>query len=171
MAAATTTTASKTTTTASEATTKMNETAKNVAEDFTAAAQDQFRKMTEMFTGNAEDMRAQAETLTEEMRVRMEKTQKHVADANAELVEAARTEMSDAVQFANDLASAKSFADALTVQQNYWTSLFQSRIERTQDITQNSVDVARESLKPVNASFGSMFDQSKMFGAFFPSKA
>ena len=164
MAAATSTKAKTAETTATEAT-------MNVAEDMTAAAQDQFQKMTEMFAGNSEELRAQAETLTEEMRVRVEKTQKALADTNAELVEAARTELSDAVQFTNDLTSAKTFADALTVQQNYWTSLFQNRIERAQDMTQNSVDVARESLTPMNASFGSMFDQSKMFGAFFPSKA
>ncbi len=164
MAAATTTKAKAAEKTATEAT-------MNVAEDLTSAAQDQFQKMTEMFAGNSEEFRAQAETLTEEMRARVEKTQKQIADTNAELVEAARAEIADAVQFTNDLTSAKTFADALTVQQNYWTSLFQNRIERAQDMTQNSVDVARETLSPINASFGPMFDQSKMFGAFFPSKA
>jgi polyhydroxyalkanoate synthesis regulator phasin len=140
-------------------------------EDFTVAAQDQFRKVIDTFTGNAEDVREQTEAISDEMRTRFEKTQKHVTEVSTDLVDAAQAEMSEAVQFATDLTSAKTFADALTVQQNYWTNLFQTRIERTQEITQNAADAARETFEPMNTSLGSVFDQSKLFGSFFPTKA
>lgn len=149
----------------------VNEDAIKSAEDFTAAAQDQFQKMVDLFAGNAEEMREKVETLTSEMRARMEKTQQHVADVNADLAEAARTEVSDAVQFANDLAKAKTFADALTVQQSYWTNLFDTRIKRIKDMTQTSIDVTREALEPAGDTFGAFFDQSKLFEGFFPAKA
>ena len=175
MATATTKTAAKpaakTTTATTAKPTDLGVDAFKSAEEMTAAAQDQFKKMVDMFTGNADDMREQAETVADEMRARFEKTQKQVADANADIVEAAREEISGAVQFANDLAQAKTFADALTLQQNYWTGLFQNRLEMTQELTQNAVDAARENLEPVDASFGSFFDQKKMFDAFFPAKA
>ncbi|MHA7872643.1 MAG: phasin family protein [Hyphococcus sp.] len=168
---AATKTAAKTTATAANTVEKQTEDAMNVASDITAAAQDQIQKMVDMAADNAEEMRAQTETMVDDLRARFEKTQKHMADANAEIVEAARTEVTDAVQFANDLASAKTFADALDIQQKYWTSLFNTRVERAQEMTQSAVDVARESMQPVNASMTAMFDPSKMFANLFPTKA
>lgn len=142
-------------------------TAANAAEDFTAAAQEQFETVMQSFTGNMEEMREKAEEITGAMRERFEKTQKHVADVNAGVMEAARSEISGAVQLTNDLAQAKSFADALQIQQNYWTSLLETRMERAREITEASVDAARETMTPAETSFSAFFDP-KTYEKFFP---
>ena len=100
------------------------------ADSFANAAREQMETLMGAFTGNTEEMREKAEAMNEEMRTRFEKTQQHVSDMNNELMEAARTEMNEAVQFANDMTQAKSVADALEIQRGYFMKLFQTRIER-----------------------------------------
>lgn len=160
-----------TTKAAEKAAAQVEETATKTVEDFTTAAQDQFRQMVDAFTGSTEELREQGAAVAEEMRTRFEKTQKQVADVNAGFVAAAQTEVSEAVQFANDLASAKTFADALSVQQNYWSNLFNTRVERTRELTENSLTVARETMTPIGGSMTEMFDPSTMFSKLFPTKA
>ncbi len=142
------------------------------AESFTKAAQEQFETLMGAFTGNADEVRGKVTEIAEEMRGRFEKTSKRVADVNAGLVEAARTETADAVQFANDLAKAKTFADALEIQRGYWTNLFETRMERARELTEVSVEAARENLTPVQGDFTPVFDV-KAFESFFrfPAKA
>lgn len=179
MAAATRKTAAKTTakTTAKTADTAVksalvNEDAFQTAETFTKAAHEQFETFMSSFTGNADEVRGKVEELAEEMRDRFEKTRKRVADVNAGLVEAARTETADAVQFANDLAKARTFADALEIQRGYWTNLFETRMERARELTEASVETARENLTPVNGGFTPVFDAKAFEGFFrFPAKA
>lgn len=160
-----------TTKAAEKAAAEVQETTTKAVEDMTTAAQDQFRQMIDAFAGNSEELREQGAAMADEMRARFEKTQKQVADVNADFVAAAQTEVSDAVQFANDLASAKTFADALTVQQNYWSNLFNNRVERTRELTEASLTVARETMTPIGGSMTEMFDPSKMFAKAFPTKA
>ena len=141
-------------------------------EDFADNARAQYEDMMRQFTDNAETIREQSEEFAAELRARIEKHQQLAADVNAEIVEAAKTEISDAVQFANDLGRAKTLSDALEIQQDYWTKLFQNRLARTQDLTAKSVDAAKEAFTPFNADFGGMFDTSAMEKMFrFPAKA
>ena len=117
-----------------------------------------------------EQMQTGFETMSETMataREQFEKTQNQLATVNKEFIEAARTEVSDAVQFTNDLVQAKTFADALSVQQAYFTNLFQSRVEHTQSLTEKSVEMAREVMTPQTSPLGTMMDP-KAFTAFFP---
>ncbi len=137
------------------------------ADGFANAAREQMETLMGAFTGNADEMREKAEALNEEMRARLEKTQKHVTDMNNELMEAARTEMSDAVQFANDMTQAKSVADALEIQRGYFSKLFETRIERARGMTEQSVALARETAAPADGAFTSYFDM-KAFEKFFP---
>lgn len=174
MPAATNKTTAKTTTTQAKdkvaATAAKESTNDNIfatADTFTNAAREQMETLVTAFSGNAEEMREQAEALNEEVRTRFEKTQKHVNEINNELIEAARTEMSDAVQLANDLTQAKTFADALEVQRGYWSKLFETRVERARELTEDSVEFVRENVTPANNAFPTYFD-TKAFEKFFP---
>ena len=140
------------------------------ADDFANAAHEQMETLMTAFTGNSEEMREKAEAMNEEFRARFEKTQQHVSEMNNELMEAARTEMSDAVQFANDLTQAKSVADALEIQRGYFSKLFETRMERAREMTENSVALARETATPANGAFAPYFD-TKAFEKFFPFSA
>ena len=140
------------------------------ADSFANAAREQMETLLTALTGNAEEMRDKAEAMNEEFRARFEKTQQHVSDMNNELMEAARTEMSDAVQFANDMTQAKSVTDALEIQRGYFAKLFETRIERARELTENSVALARETATPANGAFAPYFDP-KAFEKFFPFSA
>lgn len=163
-----TTTKAKTAAAPTDVSENSNDNVFAAAEDFTSAAREQLETLMTSFNGNVEGMREQAEELTGEMRARFEKTQKHIADMNTDMMDAARTEMSEAVQFANDLAQAKTFADALDVQRNYWTNLFETRMERAREMSEASVELARESAMPATGSFANFFDNAKAFENVFP---
>ncbi len=139
------------------------------ATDWAENAKEQFETMMSSFTGNFGDMRAQAEDLAETAQTRMKTVQDHAAETNARLMEAAQEEVNDAVQFASDLSSAKSFADVLSVQQSYWTKLIETRMEHARAITERSVETARETMTPVETPFANMKAFEKFFA--FPMKA
>lgn len=142
------------------------------ASDFAENAQEYYSEFLTNMTDAAEELREQAEDMTADVRARFEKQQKLAADVNAELVEAAKSEVSDAVQFASDLGKAKTFADALEVQQAYWTNLFETRVARTQDLTSKSVDAAKEAFAPFKTDVAGAFDTSAFEKFFrFPAKA
>ena len=131
--------------------------AEDVLEDVAAAAQDQFATAFQTMTGAYEQMRQQ-----------FEKTQSNYAEVSAKMMQAAQTEVSDAVQFANDLATAKTFGDALEVQQSYWTNLMHTRMERARELTELSVEAARANLPAeTTAPLANMFDTSA-YEKFFP---
>ncbi len=139
------------------------------AADWTETAKQQFETMMSSFTGNFGDMRAQAEGLAETTQARMKTVQDHAAETNTRLMEAAQEEMTSAVQFANDLSKAKSFADALSVQQSYWTKLFETRMAHAREISERSVATARETMTPIDTPFANMKAFEKFFA--FPMKA
>lgn len=139
------------------------------ATEWAESAKDHFETMMSSFTGNFEDMRDQAEELAETTQARIKTVQDHAAKTNARLIEAAQEEMTSAVQFASDLGKAKSFADALSIQQNYWTKLLETRMAHARDITESSVEAARSSMTPVEAPFANMKAFEKFFA--FPLKA
>lgn len=135
-------------------------------------AQQQFADAMSQFTGKAEDMREYAENITAELTARFEAQQQLATEINADFVEAAKTEITDAVQFTSDLGAAKSVADAMEIQQAYWTNLFQTRTTRMQDLTAKTVEATKETISPAATDFGAFFDTSafeKMFA--FPAKA
>ncbi len=143
-------------------------------EDYTAAAREQFEKAFGDFSGNAEELRDQFETLSGAVNEGFNRTREHVTDVSSEIAEAAREEVADAVQFANDLTKAKSLTDALEIQRDYWTNLFEARVERTKEITERSINLARKNAEPfAEAKAPSFFADSKAFENFFrfPAKA
>lgn len=150
----------------------VNEDALKTAEAFADATREQFESAMKNITEASEEWRKHADALGAELRERFEQNQKRVADVNAELVDAAQAEAAEAVQFATDLARAKTFADAAELHRGYWTKLFETRIERARTLTGTTVDVARDAMTPSKTDFGTIFD-GKAFEAFFrfPVKA
>lgn len=139
-------------------------------ETMSNAARDQFQTVTDAFTKNAETMRDQAEDMIETFRGSFETARTRMQTVNAELVNAAREETANAVDFVNDLARAKSFADALEIQRGYWSNLFETRVERTRALTNASVDAARETFEPLSKSL-SAFGANAAFDKFMPFSA
>jgi len=163
--ATTTKTAAKTA--AAEAATETVEIAETMsfaAADWADKAKEQFETMMSSFTGNFDDLRSHGEGLAEEVQARVKANHDRAAKTNARLVEAAKEEMTNAVQFASDLGKAKTFADALTVQQTYWTKFFETRMEHAKEITETTVEAARETMTPVEMPFANM----KAYEKFFP---
>lgn len=125
-------------------------------ESFSAAANDQFQSVLSAFSENAETLRERTEDMFEALRSNFEVSQTRLQSVSAELVAAARTEASEAVTFVNDLARAKTMADALEIQRSYWTNLFESRVERTRELARTSVEAARESIEPLSKSLATL---------------
>lgn len=162
-------TTSKTTAKTNTAKTETIDGAANNSADWAAAAQDQFETALNSFGGDFDEIRTKAEELTEQVQARLTATQEHAAQTNARLMEAAQEEVSSTVQLANDLTNAKSFADALTIQQTYWSNLFETRLTNARELTEKSVETARETFAPVATSFGDTKAFEKFFA--FPAKA
>ncbi|MEQ8179018.1 MAG: phasin family protein [Amphiplicatus sp.] len=146
------------------------ETATEAATTFSNAARNQFDTMLTAFNDQAETFRGQTEEMLETVRGNFETAQTRFQSVNADLLNAARDEMAEAVDFANELTRAKTFTDALEIQRNYWTNLFQTRVERTRELTNTAVEATRESFEPFSKSFGAGFTPAS-FEKFFPFAA
>lgn len=134
---------------------------------FTGAAQDQYEKLFSAFNTNAEEMRGVSEEMLSAMRSSFEAAQGRMQELGSEAMNAARDDMKEAVDFANDLARAKTVLDALEIQRNYWSRFFETRMERTRTMTQTSIEAARESLDPISKSFSSAFAAAPAFDKLF----
>lgn len=132
-------------------------------------SKEQFETMMSSFGGNFEEMREQAEELAETAQARMKRVQDCAAKNNACLIEAAQEEVSSTVQYAQDLTKAKSVTDAMALHQSYWSTLFENRMARAREITETTVDTARETMTPVEFPFANMKAFEKFFA--FPAKA
>ena len=130
-------------------------------------ARTQFERLYTNFNDQAETFRGQANDLIETVRANVETTREHIKTVNAELIEHARSEMAEAVDFANELARAKTVADAFEIQRSYWTRLFETRVERVRGITNASVEVARETMEPLSKTFAAAWSPAA-FERFFP---
>ncbi|MEE2691134.1 MAG: phasin family protein [Pseudomonadota bacterium] len=150
---------------------KPAETTAEAAQAFSNTARDQFDTLLAAYNDQAETFRSQTEELMETVRGNFETAQTRFQSVNADLMSAAREEMAEAVDFANELARAKTFADALEIQRGYWTNLFQTRVERTRELTNATVEAARESFEPFSKSLGSAFAPTAAFEKFFPFAA
>jgi len=120
------------------------------------AANDQFQSVLNAFSENAETFREQTEDVIAAFRSNFETTQSRLQSVSADMAAAARTEASEAVTFVNELARAKTMADALEIQRNYWTNLFETRVERTRELAKASVEAARESFEPFSKSVATL---------------
>ncbi|MEM9013776.1 MAG: phasin family protein [Pseudomonadota bacterium] len=126
-------------------------------EAYSEAAREKFVRVTEDFSEGAEQMR---ETLTElagDLSERATHTGEQVSAMTSELMDAAKDEVTDAVQFANDLMKAKSFGDALEIQREYWTDLFQARTERARDLSERAMALTKDNLDPITDKASALF--------------
>ena len=131
------------------------------------AANDHFQTVFSAFSENAESMRAQTEGMIDAFRGNLETAQTRLKSISADLAEAARTETAEAVTFVNELARAKTVADAIEIQRSYWTNLFETRVERAREMTKVSVEAARESFEPFSKTFAAA-PGFVSFEKFFP---
>lgn len=134
-------------------------------ENMTNASRDQFETFVAAMTENADTLRDQAEDLFETCRGSFEAAGEQMRAVNADLIEAAREETAEAVEFVTELARAKTFADALELQRDYWSNLFETRMQRARDLTNTSVEAARASFEPLSKSMAAFPPASfqKMF--------
>lgn len=137
--------------------------------EWAAGAKEQFESVVSAFAGNFEELRDQAEELAETAQARLSAAQERAAKTNARIMEAAQEDLTSAVQFAADLGQATTFADALTVQQNYWTKLFETRVERMREFTDTALETTREAMAPADLPAFNTKAFEKLFA--FPLKS
>lgn len=130
-------------------------------------ARTQFERLYANFNDQAESFRGQTSEFIETVRANVETTREHLKTVNAELIDAARAEMAEAVDFANELARAKTVADAFEIQRSYWTRLFEARVERVRGMTNASVEIARGAMEPLSKTFAAAWSPAA-FERFFP---
>lgn len=151
---------------------------------FAEKARDQYTDFLKAMNENAEKFSGATQEMMEESRERMEQAQARFQEMGAEAMETARQDMTDAVDFANELARAKTMGDALEIQRDYWTRFFETRMERTKAMTEQMVEATRETVEPFTKtpftqtttafpmpfSAAAAFD-ADAFKAFFPFAA
>lgn len=135
---------------------------------FGEAAREHYETALNAFNENAEKIRVQTEETLAAARVGFDAANERLRAVNADAMSAARDEMTEAVDFANELAKARSIGDALEIQRGYWTKLFETRVERARAMTQASVDATRDAFEPFNRSYASAFSFAPSFDKFFP---
>lgn len=135
---------------------------------FAETAREQYETALKSFNENAENFRVQTEQSFASTRDGFEAAGERMRAMSADALTHAREEMTEAVDFANELARAKSINDALELQRNYWTNLFETRIERARAYTEASVEASRSAFEPLNKSFASAFAFAPAFDKFFP---
>ncbi len=138
------------------------------ADALTEVARDHYETAFRAFSDNAETFREQTEDALASTRSSFESANERLRAASADVMTAARDEVTEAVDFANNLARAKSFADALEIQREYWTKLFETRVERARAITEATVEATRDAFEPMSQSFGSAYAFAPAFEKFFP---
>ena len=138
---------------------------------FTDAAREQYETALKTFNDSAEQFRTKTEETLASAREGFEAAGERMRAVSTDAMTAARDEMAEAVDFANELARAKSLTDAFEIQRDYWTKLFETRTERAKALTEASFDVSRSAFEPFNRSFASAFAFAPAFDKFFPFSA
>ncbi len=138
-------------------------------ENVSNAARDQYETFVAAVSENTDTLREQTEEIFETCRGSFETANAQLRSAGAELLTAARAEAAEAVEFVNELARAKTVADALEIQRDYWTNLYETRLERARTLAQASFDAARVSFEPLSKSLGAF--PAAGFEKFFPFAA
>lgn len=132
------------------------------------AAREQYETALKTFNDNAEQFRTQTEEAVESARKGFDAANERMRVAGADAMTVAREEMTEAVDFMNDLARARTISDALEIQQGYWTKLFETRVERARAMTEASVEATREAMEPMTRNYASAFSFAPAFEKFFP---
>ncbi len=135
---------------------------------FTDAARGQYETALKSFNEKAEKFRAEAQTSFEATREGFETAGEKLRVANTDAIAQAQSEVSDAVAFANEIARAKSVTDAIEMQRDYLTKLFNARVEGARAYAEASADATRALFEPMNKSFTSAFAFAPSFETFFP---
>lgn len=128
------------------------ETATHSVFDFSEQARGQYDAFLKTMNENAEQFSGAAQEFVDATRTSFENAQAHAQEMSTEIVETARQDMSDAVDFANELARAKTVGDALEIQRDYWTRVFEARVERTRAATEKMAGLAREAVEPMTTA-------------------
>lgn len=138
-------------------------------ENISNATRDQFEDFVAVMTEQSDALRDQAEEILDSCRGSFETANEQLRSTGAELMNAARDETAEAVEFVNQLARAKTIADALELQRDYWSNLFETRLERARDLTETSLDTARAAFEPLSKSMTAF--PAPGFEKFFPFAA
>ena len=136
--------------------------------DYTEEARGQFETMVSTFTENAEAARAQSEEAVAAWRESFEHASEQVRAVSADAGEAVREDMAQAVDFANELARAKSMTDAMDIQREYWNNVLETNFERSKRYSEAAIDASRASMEPVTKTFEAFQSMTPNFKAFFP---
>ncbi|GAB4522382.1 MAG: hypothetical protein Kow00133_09900 [Amphiplicatus sp.] len=138
---------------------------------FAETAARQYDAFLTAFNSQAEAVRENAEEFAEAARANLETIRNRARAVNADFVAAAQDETARAIDFANELASARTIADALEIQRSYWTELFETRLERARKFADLSVETARETFEPFVKSLDAGFAKTRAFEKLFPFAA
>lgn len=132
------------------------------------AARGQYETVLKSFNESAEKFRAEAEEAFAATRDGFDAVSERMKALNADAMAAAQEEISGAVEFTNELARAKSVADAFEIQRGYFTKLFETRSARLRTMTEASADAARAAFAPMTKGYASAFSFTPSFDKFFP---
>ncbi|MEO0879340.1 MAG: phasin family protein [Pseudomonadota bacterium] len=135
----------------------------SATDDAATAIADQIDSAFATFTESTEAMRDQADEMLSMMQTNFETFSQRTQALNADVLEAARDEMTETVEFMSNLARAESPTDALALQQDFWTSLVENRMAFARDFTNGTVEAMRETAEPTNAAF-----KTPAMDTFFP---
>ena len=140
---------------------------------FSNAARDQYDALMSSYSANAEEVQGRTQDFIDATRASFETAQSRFQEVGVEAFEGARQEMTEAVEFTNELARAKTVAEAFEIQRDYWGRFFEGRIERSRSLTQATVEAVRESVEPVAKSVSDAANTENMpsFTSFFPFAA
>ncbi|MBB5517288.1 phasin family protein [Amphiplicatus metriothermophilus] len=138
---------------------------------FAETAARQYDAFLTAFNGQAEAVRENAEEFAEAARANLETIQNRARAVSADFVAAAQDETARAIDFANELVRARTVADALEIQRDYWTNLFETRLERVRKLADASVETARESFEPFAKSLNAAAATAGSLGKVFPFAA
>lgn len=148
------------------------ETAFAAAGAWSDAARGQYETALKSFNDSAEKFRADAEEAFAATKDGFEAANERMQSLNADAMAAAQEEITGAVEFANELARAKSVGDAFEIQRTYFTKLFETRSERLRAMTEASADAARAAFEPMTKTYASAFSFAPSFpmafDKFFP---
>ena len=144
------------------------ETAFVAVNNWSDAARDQYETALKSFNDTAEKFRADAEEAMAAARSGFDAANERIQTVNADIMNATREEISDAVEFANELARAKSAADAFEIQRGYFTKLFDTRAARFRSMTEASADAARAAFEPMTKTYATAFSFAPSLDKFFP---
>lgn len=144
------------------------ETAFAAVNTWSDAARDQYETALRTFNDNAEKFRADAEEAFATAREGFDAANERIKTVNADILAATREEITEAVEFANELARAKSAGDAFEIQREYFTKLFDARAARFRAMTEASAEAARAAFEPMTKTYATAFSFAPGFDRFFP---